>query len=172
MKKTSVVIAVLCAIVIAFGNIAWAKDKHRIGVGVHYWTALESIGDDDVDEDDIAFMVSYQYLITSYLKIEADLEFRDKGYAGSDQYVFSPQAFWLVGKGLYAGAGIGINYSDSEFADEPFYALRVGIDLKILPSIFLDINANYRFEKWDFDEVEDDINTDTITLGAILRFQF
>jgi hypothetical protein len=172
MRKIYFVITVLCAVVLAFGNITWAEDKHRIGVGVHYWTALESIGDDDVDEDDMAIMVSYQYLITGYLKLEADLEFRDKGYAGSDQYVFSPQAFLLIGKGLYAGAGIGINYSDSEFADEPFYALRVGIDINILPSLFLDINANYRFEEWDFDKIEDDIDTDTITLGAMLRFQF
>ena len=92
--------------------------------------------------------------------------------AGSDQYVFSPQAFLLVGEVLYAGAGIGINYSDSEFADEPFYALRVGLDIPIFPKIFLDVNVNYRFEEWDFDKIEDDIDLDTLTLGAMLRFQF
>ncbi|MGB5983966.1 MAG: hypothetical protein WBG37_01580 [Desulfobacterales bacterium] len=100
------------------------------------------------------------------------MEIFDKGYAGADESVWSPQAYFLIGKGLYGGVGVGINYSDGDFANDPFYALRAGIDLEILPSIFLDINANYRFEKWDFDRIEEDIATDTLTLGAILRYEF
>ena len=146
---------------------SWAESSHRFGVGAHYWVAVDDIDAEDIDEDGIAYIASYQYLLTGYLKVEIDAEYMDEGYAGPDEYILSPQAFILIGKGLYAGAGIGINYSDGEFADDPFYALRAGVDLEILPAIYLDINANYRFEDWDVEAIEEDIDTDTITVGAI-----
>jgi hypothetical protein len=46
------------------------------------------------------------------------------------------------------------------------------VDLEVLPSVHLDINANYRFETWDFDRIEKDVNTGNITLGAIVRLGF
>jgi len=172
MKKTLVIIALFCGLFFILGQVSWADSSHRIGVGTHYWVTVDDIDEDNIDEDGLAIIASYQYLLTEYLKFEVAAEYLEEGYAGSDKSVLSPQAYILIGKGLYAGAGIGINYSDGEFADEPLYILRAGIDLEILPSIFLDINANYRFEKWDFDEIEDDIDGDTITVGAILRLQF
>ena len=54
----------------------------------------------------------------------------------------------------------GSNWSD------PFYALRVGLDIEVLPAIHLDINANYLFDA--FDEI-DGADEDSITLGAIAR---
>ena len=45
----------------------------------------------------------------------------------------------------------------------------MGIDLLLLPKIHLDINADYRFAEWD--EIYD-YDTDTVTLGATLRFSF
>jgi len=44
-----------------------------------------------------------------------------------------------------------------------------GIDLLLLPKIHLDINADYRFAEWD--EIYD-YDTDTITMGATVRFSF
>ncbi len=172
MRKTFIIIAVTCGMILTLLNITWAYDNHRIGGGVHYWVAIEDIDEDDVDEDGFAFIFSYQYLMAGFFKLEGNLEFLDKGYAGSDEFVLSPQLYLLAGRGLYGGAGIGINYSDGDFADEPFFALRAGFDFEILPSIFLDIHANYRFEKWDFEKIEDDIDTDTVTVGAIVRFEF
>lgn len=56
---------------------------------------------------------------------------------------------------------------------DPFFGLRAGFDIHLLPYIFLDINANYRFEDWDdISDVDEDISTDTITLGAAVRIQF
>ena len=55
--------------------------------------------------------------------------------------------------------------------NEPFFALRAGLNLELLPRIFVDISANYRFN--DTAELKDedtDIDTDTIFLGAALRF--
>ncbi|MDL1968106.1 MAG: hypothetical protein LWW97_06035 [Deltaproteobacteria bacterium] len=172
MKKILVIIALFCGLFFTLGQASWADGSHRIGVGTHYWVTADDIDKDNIDENGLAIIASYQYLLTEHLKFEVGAEYLKEGYAGSDKSVFSPLAYILIGKGLYAGAGIGINHSGGEFADEPLYALRAGIDLEILPLIFLDINANYRFEKWDFDEIEDDIDGDTITIGAILRLQF
>jgi len=164
-------------IVLTFCNMgivdnARADSTHRIGGGVHYWVALDDIDVDNVDEDGYDMILSYQYVNSGFFKIEADLELHQEGYAGAEEEVWSPQAYFLIGKGLYGGAGIGINYSNGDFAKNPFYALRVGIDIEVLPSLFLDLNANYRFENWDFDRIKEDVDTDTVTVGAILRLQF
>ena len=172
MKKVFIIVAIVSGMIFTFGNITWAYDGHRIGGGINYWVAIEDIDEDNVDEDGIAFILSYQYRMSEFFKLEGNLEFLGEGYAGSDDFVLSPQLYFLIGKGLYGGVGIGINYSDGDFADQPYFALRAGVDFEILPSIFLDINANYRFEKWDFDEIQEDIDTDTVTLGAIVRFEF
>jgi hypothetical protein len=151
---------------------AWADSAHRLGGGMRYWVALDDIDIDDVDEDGFSFILSYQYIISGYFKFEGDLEFLGSGYAGSNETVWSPQAYFLIGKGLYGGVGIGLNYSDGEWAGSPFFALRAGIDIEVLPAVFLDLNANYRFEEWDFDRIEEKIDTDTITVGALMRYEF
>ena len=163
----SVIILVFCS--------AWsvyAEGNHRLGAGLHYWYALEDIDKDNVDDKGYALQFSYQYVTTSLLKIEADLDVLQEEYAGSDSTVFSPQAFLLLGKAVYAGAGVGINYSDGSFAESPFFALRAGVELEVLPALYVDISANYRFETWDFDAIKEDIDTDTITLGAQVRIEF
>ncbi len=151
---------------------ALAETEHRIGGGVHYWIALDDIDVDDIDENGLAFIGSYQYRPNHFFTIEADLELLEEGYAGSDEMVIMPQAYLLLGRGIYGGVGVGTFYTDGDFADDPFFALRAGLDFEILPSIFLDIHANYRFENWDSDEIKEDIDSDTITLGAIVRFSF
>ncbi|HEY8241618.1 MAG TPA: hypothetical protein VIH35_09235, partial [Kiritimatiellia bacterium] len=64
-------------------------------------------------------------------------------------------------------------YFDGDFADEPNYYLRAGLDLEALPGLFLDISARYivqDIEEVD-EEVDHNIDFDTITLGANLRFE-
>lgn len=176
MKNNFCIKTGLCIILmiagLTFSGTAFADSAHRLGAGLHYWIAMEDIDVDDVDENGYSLIFSYQYVGAGFFKIETDLGLTQEGYAGSDSTVWSPQAYFLIGKGLYGGVGVGINYSDGDFAQNPYYALRAGIDLEVLPSIFLDINGNYRFENWDFDDVQDDISTDTVTLGAILRLEF
>ena len=60
-------------------------------------------------------------------------------------------------------------FTDGTFSDTPFFMLRAGIDFPILPFLFLDINANYRFNDWDTFSTHD-LDTDTIRLGAAVRF--
>ncbi|WP_419659430.1 uncharacterized protein Dvar_83230 [Desulfosarcina variabilis str. Montpellier] len=164
-----------CLLVIAglmICETASAESANRIGVGLHYWTALEDIEIDDVDENGYSWIFSYQRILSNLFKFEIDAGLTKEGYAGSDTTVWTPQAYFLIGNTIYAGVGAGINYIDDEFADDPFYALRAGIDLEIFPNLFLDINANYRFEKWNTEKIKEDVDTDTVTLGAILRLQF
>ena len=172
MKKACMIIATVCGIVLVIGNTSWADGIHRLGGGVRYWTVIEDIDTDDVDENGLAYILSYQYQMAGFFKLESNVEFLGEGYAGSDDYVISPQVYFLVGRGLYGGLGIGINLSGGDFDDNAYFALRAGIDLEILPSIFLDINGNYRFEDWNSDGVKEDISTDTVALGIIMRLEF
>jgi len=78
----------------------------------------------------------------------------------------------IVGGIVYAGLGVGIYTIDGNWGNTPFYMLRAGFDFPVLPRLFLDINANYRFHDWDSVSWNDKGNpgTDTIRLGAALRF--
>ncbi|MBD3308659.1 hypothetical protein GF339_19780 [candidate division KSB3 bacterium] len=165
-----------CMLIMGLGGV-WpcaassAAGLHRFGGGIHYWYSLEDIVLEGVKEDGVAGLVSYQYMMGELFTVEAALELLGEGYAGADAMVLAPQAYVLVGRAIYAGAGIGINYSDGEMADAPFFALRTGLDLEILPSIYLDLNLNYRFEQWDFARIEDEVTLNTITAGGTIRIE-
>lgn len=148
-----------------------AQAEFRLGVGANYWKAVDDVDDDDFDEDGLSWILTSQFGLTDLAKLELAVERYDDGFAGADEEVYAPQAFLLLGSTIYIGAGIGWYYYDDEFSDDPFYALRAGLDLELLPSIYLDINANYRFADWE--ELDgDDINGDTVTLGAAVRLEF
>ena len=99
---------------------------------------------------------------------EGDVEFVPD-YLGSDEMLYQPQAYALIGGLIYGGAGIGIGYLDGEWFDNPFYALRAGVDLPV-GNLHVDVNANYRFlSSKAFDSV-DDKDLDSVTFGAIVRF--
>ena len=171
MIRNLVISILICGLTLLFGIVAPTFAAQRIGAGVHYWTAVKDVDINNVEESGLSLIASYQNQMTGFSALELDLEMFGEGYAGADAVVFSPQAYFLLGKGLYGGAGAGINYSEGSYSD-PFFALRAGVDLEVLPSIHLDINANYRFETWDFDRVEEAVKTGNVTLGAIVRFGF
>jgi len=151
---------------------AQAEVHHRIGGGVHYWTALDDIDADDVDEDGFAYLISYQLRPASLIKFGLDVEMLPEDFGGAEDPVYAPQAYVIIGGAIYAGLGIGGYYTDGDFAEDPFYNLRAGLDFCLLPFIYLDINANYRFEEWDdIKTVDEDISTDTVTLGAAVRLE-
>lgn len=151
---------------------ATAEIKHRFGVGAHYWTALDDIDVDDVKEDGFAYLVTYQLRPASLIKFGLDVEMLPEEFGGAEENVYAPQAYVILGNTIYAGLGIGTYFTDGEFADDPFFNLRAGLDLHLLPFIYLDINANYRFEEWDsIKNLDDDISSDTITLGAAVRIE-
>lgn len=143
---------------------------HRIGVGVNYWYALDDIDIDDIDENGFSYLVSYQFRPT-LIGLQIDVEFLPDLF-GED--AIAPAAYLVVGKAIYAAAGIGIVNQDGDFADDPFLALKAGLDLELLPRIFLDISASYRFNS-KFDDIGDElkkVDTDTVFLGAAVRIAF
>lgn len=151
--------------------LAAAGDAHRIGGGANYWVTLEDIEFDDkqFDEDGVSYLLSYQYW-PSLFGVEFDLEILPDRFG---ETAWAPEAYVLFGKAVYVGAGIGIIYSDSDFAEEPFFALRAGLNLELIPGLYADLNANYRFnDSAELKDEERNIDTDTIFLGAGLRIAF
>ena len=140
---------------------------HRLGFGANYWKTIDDI-DEEFDNDGFSYIVSYQYAPVPFFKVEADVEFFPDLVDSADP-VFAPELFVTVGRLIYAGAGIGVYYSDGDWADEPFYMLRAGLDFPIAPRLFLDINVNYRFNDWG-SLAWSDLDTDTVRLGAAFRF--
>lgn len=167
--KLNIVFLVTIFAVFSFIQPVFAGD-HRIGAGVHYWTSIDDIDVDDVDEDGFSGIISYQWK-PALLGFEFDLELADKELTGKSEMEYSPQAYVLVGGFIYAGLGVGVHYYDGDFSD-PFYGLKAGVLIELLPHIYFDLNANYRFDNWDYDEVEEDVDTDTVTLGGIVRLEF
>ena len=141
--------------------------EHRLGGGVNYWVALEDLDEDDVDEDGFSYLFSYQYMM-DWVGVELDVELLPDRF---DEDAVAPAAWFLLGKTLYAGAGIGIANYDGDFADEPFFALRAGLNLEVLPSLYADLSVNYRFnDEADLEDDDRNIDTDTLFLGAAVRF--
>ncbi len=164
----------VCVLIFGMGA-ATAAGPHRLGGGAHYWRTMDRIKDDDykVDDSGVAWLVSYQYVPTFLLRIQTDLEIFPSGFGGFDKTTFAPQAYLVVGSGLYVAGGIGVHYADGKFGDDPFYAVRAGLNVAVLPGLRLDLNANYRFLDWnDVRKLDKKINTDTITLGAAVRMAF
>lgn len=165
--------------IVFLATVVRADSSNRIGVGVNYWKTVENLGDDikndnGIDEDGFSYLVSYQYVPVMFLRLEAGVEMFPTDFTGGSDPIWAPQGFIMTGVGpVYGGAGIGIYFTDGEFADAPFYMVRAGLEFELLPRIFLDLNANYRIDDWEkIKEFADTVGTDTIRLGAAVRFGF
>ena len=142
----------------------------RIGAGLTYWYALDDIDFGDFDRSGASWFLSYQSKGAYLIGWEADFEMMPEGFMASPEKVYAPQAYVIAGTSLYAAAGMGWYYSDGDWADQPFYALRAGMEMALIPGLVLDLSANYRFTDWGNLKDEDiNIDTDTIMLGAALR---
>ncbi|MBC2714184.1 MAG: hypothetical protein HF978_02640 [Desulfobacteraceae bacterium] len=169
MKK-SIIIFVILLLGIMFTAQSSVAGPHRLGVGWQWWQTIDDIDFDNFDEKGYAWMFTYQYK-PSLLGCQLDLEFSNQKLGSRSRNVISPVAYVLLGGLIYGGLGIGSNYASDNWTD-PFYALRLGLDFTLFEKFHLDVNANYRFEDWDYDKVVEDIDTDTITLGLAVRYEF
>ena len=164
-------VAVILVLFMGLSLSSWAGGAgHRIGGGVQYWTVVDDVDLEMIDEDGVGWFVSYQLRPGGLLGFEFDVEVLPDDFAGARDTVLAPQAYGIVGDTLYAAVGVGIYYSDNDFAEDPFYILRAGINLELLPRIHFDVSGNYRFTEWD-DSITRDIDTDTVTLAAAVRFE-
>ena len=158
-----------CLCIAATDAYAAGRNKHSIGGGATYYKTVDDVKDSNVDQDGLSWFASYQFRDGTSGAFEFDFEGMPSGFAGATNDVYAPQ-FYLISSGrIYSGLGIGWYYSDGEWADDPFYAVRFGLTHDIATGIVLDINGNYRFTKWDTD-IAQDLSTDTVTLSVALRF--
>ncbi len=160
-----------CLLLTATLSFILAPGAHAqgIGIGTHYWRTVDEISD-EFDRDGFSWVFSFQGSIAPLVRYQLDLERFSGDFAGTTKSVYAPQALIIGGRVLYGGAGIGILYSDGDFANRPFYLLRAGVELPILPRIRLDLNANYHF--LDIKGFGDSrVNTDALSFGAMLRLK-
>lgn len=173
MKSSArAVLAALCVVVALSGTTsAQQPGGHRFGGGVHYWRTIDNIRRDyRLHREGIAWIVNYQYVLMLF-NLELGVEVFPQGYYGSTQTAIAPHAFVGLSTPIYGALGMGTVTSgdlDGTFS-APFYILRAGLNIELLPGFYLDVNGNYYFTDWDTVE---DVNTDTITLGAQARFAF
>jgi len=145
-----------------------AQARGRIGAGAEYMKTLGDIKDtEEFDPDAVAFLGSYQMDLELF-KVEGDVEFV-LDFGGSGKALILPQAYALLGDFVYGGVGIGTVTFDGEWASDPFYALRAGVNLG-LDSMEVDVYGLYRFLDTDVFEDFGDQNLDSITFCAQVRF--
>jgi hypothetical protein len=166
MKRLTITAATLAVLIMA--SQAVFAGPHRIGAGARYNMSVTSLGD-GFDEGGLSWIASYQYAPIPLVKIEADVEMLPKDLTGLDKMVIVPQAYVLLGGTIYGGLGVGMAYCDGDFADDPIFNARAGLDFSLLNTLHLDIHGNYGF--LDFDQLSD-FDSDNITLGAIARLEF
>lgn len=162
----------MLGMVLALASTARAgAAEHRFGLGAMYWRSIDDLGSVDLEDDGTAPYLTYQYAPAGIFRLELDLEYYSKGFAGSDSTAYSPVAFVIAEFGLYAGLGIGVTVSDglSDNVSDPFYAARLGYDFQLVPRLHFDINANYRADTFKGLEGYDQ---DSITFGAAARIEF
>ncbi len=158
--------------VLALSLIGWSAAANAggsIGGGVHY---LRNLGDitksnTGLDQNSFSLIGSYQHSL-ALLKIEGNLEYIFN-YIGSDKSMWEPSAYVLTSGLIYGGAGIGIGYIDGDWQNDPFYALRLGVNVG-LAGLALDVYGTYRFQNdSDLKAVTgEDLNS--VTFAALVRF--
>jgi hypothetical protein len=160
----------------ALAGTAPAAAEHRLGLGANYWRSIDDLAEEfDIEDDGIAYFATYQYRPGGLVGFEIDLEHFDEGFGGVTEEAYSPQVYVLVGSGWYAGLGAGVLYhrsggdSSEDETSDVFYAAKLGLNIQLVPKLYLDLGANYRFDALqDLDQAD----TDVVFLGAAVRFGF
>ena len=169
MKRLTVLTVLVAMLVLAGGLADRAECQHRLGGGIHYLRTLGGIKDSPGwDANAVGYMVSYQYAIGS-IRLEGDLEWVPN-YGGSDKTMFQPQAWVLLGRLIYISGGIGGSYIDGNWFDNPFYGLRLGVNLTLVGLNFDGFTA-YQFQSSKVFEDIDQTDLDALTFGIIVRME-
>jgi hypothetical protein len=160
---------IVVSLVLAVALSAPARAGHSLGGGVEYLKTVGDIKDaEGFDSNAFGFIGSYQFSI-ALVKLEGDVEWVPD-FGGSGKSLIQPQAYALIGGGLlYGGLGIGTGYIDGGWWSNPFYALRAGVNLG-LAGVSVDVFGLYRFQNADYLDSVDQTDLDSITFGALLRF--
>lgn len=169
MKKALAI--ALFAVIAAFAPVAARAGGFEIGVGANYWYSVKDAVDDSFDRDGLGWMITSKIMF-DYWGIGLEYEKSPDNFVSLEEPVYYPAVYLILGNRLYAAAGIGTYYYDGDFIDDTWYSFRVGIEGPfLLPCLTIDINANYRIEKWS-EMNKRDFDSDNIILGAALRLTF
>jgi hypothetical protein len=119
-----------------------------------------------------AFLISYQIVPAGLIRFEADLELLDGDRERDAEPDFAPQVFVVSGSTLYAGLGTGLEVREGVPAEKPFYSLKAGVDLEVLPLVYLDFNAKTRLSDRSLDELIQEGEVEGLSVAGMLRIQF
>ena len=162
-------ITFLVLVLLTAGLAADATAGLRIGGGIHYLRTVGELKDSPgFDKNSTAFLGVAKYSIPLF-RVEGDLEIVPD-YVGSDKTMWQPQAYVFIGGLLYGGIGTGVGYLGDFGWQDPFFALRLGVDITV-GAIDLDVFGSYRFQKADDLSHLGQDDLDSITLGALLSFE-
>ena len=138
------------------------------GIGVNYWRAIDDVRVNDIDRDGLGYVVSLSER-QELFGVVLEVEHAPDGRGVSPKSVTSPELLVTVGGLLWAGVGIGIDYTDGSFASKPFYDFRAGVRIELLP-LPIEGFVNYRFNDWQDSSLFRDIDSDTLIIGLRLHF--
>jgi len=148
--------------------------EQELGLGLRYWKALDDLVDEGLpkklDDSGLAWVGSYLFDVEGPLKFAIELEYARDGFGGATGSAWTPQVLALIGGTLYGGVGIAMTLASGlpNNHSDPFFVGRFGVDLALLPHLTLDINLNWQSDA--FNSI-DNISSDTLTLGAIVRYR-
>ncbi len=177
-------LALLVITLLIGSGAASAQDyRHSIGFGAHYFYALGEIEEDwEFEDAGLGYNVSYRFSPQGPLAFEFMAQAYPAGFYLAEK-AYAPKLFVLLGRPFYIGLGFLFYHytwnedgkrifdNSSEWSDLSYQA-RAGLIFPIFGrNLKLDINANYHFNTWDWDEVED-FDEDSLEFGAGLRLYF
>lgn len=169
-RRNRVFVVMLCLITVA--GVATPASAVQLGAGLHYLRTIDDFGGiEGVSQNDFSLFgtVTVPFAL---LRAEGNLEWVPD-YVGSEENLFQPAAYGLVSFGqFYGGAGIGIGYLTGEgagWASNPFYAIRGGMELAVA-GFAVDAFASYRFQSATFVEGTSNLDLNSLTLAAQIKF--
>lgn len=172
LSRLSALLLSLCCL-LGSAPAARGEPIMQIGVGVNYWRALDDTFDESFDRDGLGWLISTRIMPSWPIHLGLEIERSPDNFVELEEPIYAPAAFLIVGRGIYAALGAGMYYYDGTLYTDWFYIMRAGLMTELLPSLYLDINANYRFDQ--LNKIRDEfseIDTDNVTLGAALRLEF
>ena len=167
--------AMAAALVLAnIPSSATAGKSFELGAGANYWYSIDEAKDKEFDRDGLGWMISSRIFLADFFSIGLEVERAPENFVFLEKNLYMPAAYALLGNIIYAGLGVGNYYYDGDFYSDVWYALRAGFKIPLITrSLVLDVNVNYRVEKWDdIKDAQDDIGGDTLMVGAALRLAF
>lgn len=154
---------------------AGAEELYRLPTAVNI-SNLElmdlRVNDANLAAEQRAAVFTFKLNPRNLLQFKADLDVLPQISATNTETVLLPQMFVAVGDDFYAGLGTHYLIEDGILIDDPQFSLRAGVDLEILPYIFLDISADYHFDDWRELKEEEAFSKDDVVWGGALRIQF